>query len=83
MPFREDNPIFPNNRSQALKRAEGVKRKMMKDTAFHDEYTKFMMKLVNTGYARKAVSHSSEVDSCWFLPHHAVFHPTKKNPGCI
>ena len=76
-------PCLSEKRSQvchiigiAVKRANGIKRKMLKDKAFHNEYTKFVMKLIDAGYARKARI-TSEDEQCWYLPHHAVYHPAK------
>ena len=49
---------------------------MLKDKVFQQDYTNFMMKFIDAGYARKAVQSENETES-WYLPHHAVYHPTK------
>ena len=78
LPFR-GNPELPCNREYALKRTEGIRRKMLKDEAFKDEYVGFVQNLLERGYARKVEPCSNVRESdCWYLPHHGVMHPTKK-----
>ena len=74
LPFRVDNPPMPCNRRHAEQRINCIKRKMLKDKSFHTEYTDFMMKFIDAGYARLA---TSKDEPGWFLLHHAVRHPTK------
>ena len=76
LPFKEDT-ILPNNRLQAEKRFKSVQRKMQGSQAFKVEYTAFMDNLLEKGYASKS---SEEIihGKTWYLPHHGVYHPTKK-----
>ena len=76
LPFKEDT-ILPNNRLQAEKRFKSVQRKMQGSQAFKEEYTVFMDNLLEKGYASKS---SEEIihGKMWYLPHHGVYHPTKK-----
>ena len=75
LPFRKDEPQMPCNRNQAVKRINSVKKRMLKDPSFHAEYTNFMMKFIDSGFARVAEPSN---EPGWYLFHHAVFHPTKK-----
>ena len=75
LPFRQPNPNMPCNKNQAIKRTFSIKKRMIKDPSFHTEYTNFMNKFIDSGYARPA---KSIEEPGWFLFHHAVFHPTKK-----
>ena len=76
MPFREEHPSMPNNRSYAIKRAESVKRKLLSDDSHRKEYVQFMAKVIDSGYARIAQP-LKPGESSWILPHFAVYHPTK------
>ena len=77
LPFRNDKVLLPNNRSQALKRCMSVKRKMERDIAFKEKYVEFMTKLFQKGFASEVHNDSLAADVKWYLPHHAVYHPTK------
>ena len=62
---------MPNNRSQALKRMDQLKRKLKKYSSFFEDYQCFMDDLVANG----------SDDSTWYLPHHRVYHFQK--PGKV
>ena len=76
LPFRHEKPVMPDNRQYAVKRTESIKRRMLSEEFFCSEYTEFMTKLIASGHARKAAP-VDDGESCWYLPHFAVFHPTK------
>ena len=69
--------VMPDNRSMVLQRLKYLKKKMLKDDEFRKEYTKFMKKLFDMGYARK-VARSYMEERSWWIPHHGVYHPVKK-----
>ena len=81
LPFKQPNVSMPNNRRQAVNRAEGLKRRLMLDPKFYHHYTGFMSDLINKGYARKAELRNSDnvADGgrVWYIPHHGVYHPQK------
>jgi len=82
LPFRQSDPVMPNNRHQAVTRAEGLKRRFAHDSKFRKDYMNFMSDIISKGYARKApatdaVRQSSE--RLWYIPHHGVYHPQKPN----
>ena len=77
LPFRDTTPNLSFNRESALKRADGIKRKMLKNNAFHKEYVNFMKNLLDSGYARRVKDQDLVDKTGWYLPHHAVYHPTK------
>ena len=49
----------------------------MKEDGFRKEYSTFVEKLLASGYAEK-VPEERLRERAWYLPHHGVFHPTKK-----
>ena len=69
--------VMPDNRGYALQRMKSVKRKMLREKGFAEEYAAFMSKLFTAGYAQ-VVPEGRSKERGWFLPHHGVYHPTKK-----
>ena len=56
LPFREDNPILPNNRHMATQRLNGLKRKLAADDKLHRDYSAFMEEMIEKGYAERRAS---------------------------
>ncbi len=77
LPLRNELVELPNNRSIALQRIQTLKRRFQKDTEHHSEYTKFMNKLLDRGYAREVTDEERSDKSVWYLPHHGVTHRDK------
>ena len=51
LPFRESNVQLPNNRSQAVQRLHGLKKRFQGDTQYRAEYVSFMSEIIEKGYA--------------------------------
>ncbi|XP_068246869.1 uncharacterized protein [Palaemon carinicauda] len=77
MPFRDRNVNLPNNKKQAVSRAKWQRRKMNNSEDYRQQYTAFMDKLFEKGYAYKIPDDEVNKIPVWYLPHHAVFHPKK------
>ena len=79
LPLRNRDFKFPNNRATAVQRAEGLRRKFLRNQEFHREYTKFMNEIMEKGYAEEipTTETSAGEDKTWYIPHHGVYHPTK------
>jgi hypothetical protein len=56
LPFREDDVIFQNNRTQAIKRALWQRSKMNKDEKYRTDYVEFVTNLLDHGYAKRVSS---------------------------
>ena len=69
---------FPNNRYQAEKRLQCMKRRFIKNPQFFMDYKGFMDDLINKGYAEKSTKEAPK-SKTWYIPHHGVYHPSK--PG--
>ena len=78
LPFRDKTVILSNNKAQAWKCAEYLKKKFKRDDKFYKDYRTFMENLINKGYAEEQNHPSSNIPS-WYLPHHGVYHPAKKD----
>ncbi|XP_052472158.1 uncharacterized protein LOC128028879 [Carassius gibelio] len=79
LPFREENVIMPNNRHVAEQRALCLKRKLMKNATFKEEYTHFVSDVINKGYAEKVPENQrkGKEGKVWYVPHHGVYHAKK------
>ncbi|KAK3096683.1 hypothetical protein FSP39_002345 [Pinctada imbricata] len=78
LPFKQQRPSLPNNRTQALKRAKIFDSSIQKDLVKRQHVLEFMQKLLDNGHAERApeIEPSSE---CWFLPLFGVYHPRKRD----
>jgi hypothetical protein len=81
LPFRDSYITMPNNRSQAVKRANWQKKRMLRDETYRNDYVTFMNNLLINGYAKKIPMDQLNTDTgkVWYIPHHAVYHPMKPN----
>ncbi|KAK2564378.1 hypothetical protein P5673_011803 [Acropora cervicornis] len=81
LPFREGNVQLPNNRSQAVQRLHGLKKRLQGDRQYRAEYVSFISEIIEKGYARKVSAEElpPEEGKVWYLPHHGVYHPKKPN----
>ena len=79
LPFRDNNIIMPNNREQAVKRAACQKKKMSRNHQYYTDYVSFIDTLLDKGYASMIPTNHLQTKSgkMWYLPHHAIYHPTK------
>lgn len=79
LPFREDDPSFPDNREQAYQRVIGMKRKLKSRPEFHKEYSHFVDGMIEKGYAERIPDNElrTEPGKSWYLIHHGVRHKEK------
>ncbi|XP_028395685.1 uncharacterized protein LOC114519713 [Dendronephthya gigantea] len=79
LPFRTENIEMPNNKMQAIKRAEWQKKKMLKNEKYREDYKTFMEDVIAKGYAERIPAESPlpENGKVWYIPHHGVYHPKK------
>ena len=68
---------MPINRGQILYRLKYMKKKMLQDKQFYDDYCHFMDKILKAGHAKKVPKERLQ-ERAWYIPHHGVYHPTKK-----
>ena len=68
--------MLPDNKTMAEKR---LRRKLEKNSDYKQEYVAFMNKYIDKGYAELVQDESTRNGGAtWYLPHHGVYHPTKK-----
>lgn len=80
LPLRDLDVKMPNNRCIAEQRAAGLKRKLMKNDSFLEDYKGFMESILEKGYAMEVPQDqlSRDDNRVWYVPHHGVYHPKKK-----
>ena len=74
LPFKSKEVIMPNNRRQAEQRLTFLSKRFQKDENFKKDYTVFMDKVINEGYAMEVPKNDLVMDDgrVWYLPHHGV-----------
>lgn len=75
LPFKE-RPYLHNNRTQAIKRLQGLSRKFKTDPDYKRQYSEFMNELIAKGHAEPAPGNGNHGE-VWYIPHFAVRHPKK------
>lgn len=79
IPFRQNPPKLPDNKSLALRRLEGLKRRLLRDPSLRRRYAREMQLLLDEGYAELVPTNElhSRPHMTWYLPHHPVLNPNK------
>lgn len=80
LPLKDQSVKLPNNRELVMQRAESLKRKMLRNKDFHEEYKAFMFDLIDKKYAVPVPNEQLERNDgrLWYIPHHGVYHPQKR-----
>ena len=83
LPFKDENPQIPSNRTQAEQWTTWLKKRLRKDPQFHKDYTQFIEGPLKKNHARKVPQDHLDVQNgkVRYVPHHGVYHPDK--PGKI
>ncbi|XP_053363240.1 uncharacterized protein LOC128533064 [Clarias gariepinus] len=81
LPFRDKRPKLPNNKVSASHRLMCLERRLRKDKAYYNDYSKFMDDIISRGDAEKIPEEQLDNSPAWYIPHHGVYHPHK--PGKI
>ncbi|KAK3730780.1 hypothetical protein QZH41_000800 [Actinostola sp. cb2023] len=73
------DPHLPNNRTQAERRLQQLKRRFVRDSEFAARYKAVMEEYISKGYAKKLSDEEAARTSekTWYLPHHGVTNPNK------
>ena len=79
LPLRQEEPGLSNNHKMAVKGVLQVKKRMLRDETYHNDYINFMSDLMKKGYAKKADCDKDVLEGwTWYVPHHGVYHPKTK-----
>ena len=78
LPWRNYPPDLHNNKIQAERRLQLLKKRLVKQPGLLEKYREFMDNLFIKDYASKIPQERHEIlGTHWYLPHHPVFHPQK------
>ncbi|XP_039869513.1 uncharacterized protein LOC120722563 [Simochromis diagramma] len=80
LPLKDLKVCMPDNKSVAEQRLQNLKKRLMKNSTFLQDYNSFMSDMISEGYAEKVPEDNLERTDGrkWYLPHHGVLHPQKK-----
>jgi hypothetical protein len=76
LPFRTPRQSLPNNKTQAMKRAQILDRSLQRNPAKKRHFQSFMQKVFDSGHAELAPPLTDD-EECWYLPIFGVYHPRK------
>ena len=76
LPLKNPDVKLPNNRKVAERRHSNLKKRLMKDDRFHQQYTEFMQEILEKGHAKESKA-TPQDGRVWYLPLHGVYHPWK------
>ena len=81
LPFRQNRPCLPNNKTLALHRLRHLRKRLDKDEQYRQHYFAFMNDVTQKGHAERVPESDLSIDdgSVWYIPHHGVYHPQKKD----
>ena len=81
LPWRQEFPYLPNNRSLAEQRLKMLKRRFVADNELFLKYRDTVQDYISKGHATEVPEEEIKVESkpLWYLPHHPVFNPNKPN----
>lgn len=74
LPFRNDEPIFPNSRNLALKYFLSLERRLLRDPSLYKQYSDFLQEYLDLGHMELLAS-PSNVEKCYYIPHHCILKP--------
>ena len=79
LPWKYDPPYLPNNKIVALRRAQLLRKRLMKNGDLHSKYRETMNNYLDSGHAERVPKEELEPDDrpVWYIPHHPVVHPNK------
>jgi hypothetical protein len=76
IPWKEDHPILPNNRSMAERRFFSLEKSLNKKPKVAERYNEVMQSNIDKGYIVETTFPTSE-QACWYLPHFPVIREDK------
>ena len=77
LPLRSPEVKLPCNRKLAESRLESLKKRMLKDEKFQNDYTAFIRNMIDSGYAEEVRDGQAVKGKEWYIPHHGVYNPQK------
>ena len=79
MLWKRECPNLPNNYFLAKKQCTSLTKCLQKDKSLPEKYTNIINSYIEKGFARKVIVLNPAAEETWYLPHHPIFHPKKKD----
>nr|CAB3263157.1 uncharacterized protein LOC104265735 [Phallusia mammillata] len=78
LPWKNDSEVLPDSLPMASGRLEGLKKRLLRNSAMRDKYIENMATLLEKGYAERIPEDQvGTKNRVWYLPHHPVVNPKK------
>lgn len=77
LPFKQNSPNFPNNKSYAEQRLKDLEKRLKRDETYLSDYVNFMQDIISCGDAEKVPHKELDNQPAWYIPHHGLYHPQK------
>ena len=77
LPFKNGPPTLADNRNAALGRLASLKKQLLKNPNYQEQYIQFMNKIIESNEAE--IAPKGTKGQMWYIPHHGVYHPHKPN----
>ena len=80
LPLKDQSFNFPNNRIVAEQRLHSLKRRLLSNAHFREEYQTYMQDMLDKGYAEAVPYDELRRDDgkVWYVAHHGVYSQTKE-----
>ena len=82
LPLRSNIVDLPDSKPAALKRLQSLRKKLVRDVVYAEQYCKFMDDMLSNKYAEQVECDPDvKQGDYWYIPHFGVTHPDK--PGKV
>ncbi|XP_074641169.1 uncharacterized protein LOC141898922 [Tubulanus polymorphus] len=80
LPWKTQPPNLPNNKVVAIHRLRNLRKRSLGEANLFEEYAGFIDKMIKAQFCEMVPEHDLDRRDgmVWYLPHHSVYHPTKK-----
>ena len=68
---------MPDNKHWVAKRLESLRRRLLRDEKYHNDYRRFFEDIIGRGDAEEVPPEDLHKEGAWYIPHHGVYHPKK------
>ena len=80
LPWRSDVKLPRNSRFMASKRLSCLQKRLQRDSQLMAKYKETIEGYIESGYAERVpIDEIAMDDSAWYLPHHPVYNPKKRD----
>lgn len=74
LPFRYNEPNFPNSRNLALNNFLSLERRLLKNPILYQEYSDFLREYLDLNHM-EVIKENINTDKSFYIPHHCIIKP--------